>query len=326
MKKIKFFLLSSLFIASCSSTIEVYRPQLTEFSYNIEELESKSSPSREKENVALALLNNKLYAIGGSANNVSLADNEVYDIKTDKWELKTGLNNPRDGIIIGAIGSKIFSLGGFNRATREWSKSLDFYDVDKNSWENKSQINSDNSFFSATLFEKKIYVAGGLNKSKGYSTNFHIYDSENDSWITSEPMSYERAYCGISSLNNKIYVFGGINNSGLVNTVEEFNIKTNKWKSKANMSIGRKDPKVVSFQDSLFIIGGLDADNKPIDKIDVYNPRTDKWSNLGTLPFVRSSFGLVQDNSKIYILGGKDKDNKEVKSFEITSIIAKKET
>ena len=75
--------------------------------------------------VMTAVINGKLYAIGGN-NGVQLSNVEIYDPATNTWTTGTAEPTARYGGAAGVIGSKIYATGGYD-ASNLINGSLDVY-------------------------------------------------------------------------------------------------------------------------------------------------------------------------------------------------------
>merc|ERR1712157_665817 len=78
-----------------------------------------------RSNLAAALLDGRLYAIGGMFNH-SLANVECYDFATGTWDICAPLPTARYGVCAVAVGGFIYAIGGTVRA-RNWCNILERY-------------------------------------------------------------------------------------------------------------------------------------------------------------------------------------------------------
>ena len=93
------------------SSTEVYDPETNTWTI-------KASMNKARYDFAGLSYNDKLYALGGNSedfwNPPYLEDIEIYDPKTDTWELDTHvLNDPKQGLRAAVLGANIFVVGGY---------------------------------------------------------------------------------------------------------------------------------------------------------------------------------------------------------------------
>src|SRR5713226_8180291 len=58
-----------------------------------------------------AVIGTKIYVAGGYRQG-SVADFSAYDTATDTWEILPSLSEPRDHLVGGAVGDKVYAIGG----------------------------------------------------------------------------------------------------------------------------------------------------------------------------------------------------------------------
>ena len=113
---------------------------------------------------------------------------------------------------------------------------------------------------------------------------------------------------------SKLYVVGG---SAAEFTVERYDPVVNTWSPIKSFKQKIKFPAAVTFQGCLYVIGGLDMDDEPLNTVQRYNPDTDFWQEVAPLSCgPRSRVGVVSDGSYIYAVGG-------MNSFDILNTVEK---
>lgn len=160
---------------------------------------------------AVAVVQNKIYCIGGMVGWENLPVNEVYDPAKNSWETKASLPTPEEGMQANVVNGKIYVIGGganyvYNPAVNNWTAMT-------------SMQNTPNGTQSSCVYGNKIYVVG--------SPCIQIYNPENDSWTTgiqipvvlTQPIAV--ATSGLDT-PARIYVF----EQGILAT---FNPQTNSW-------------------------------------------------------------------------------------------------
>ena len=81
------------------------------------------------------------------------------------------------------------------------------------------------------------------------------------------------------------------------------------WKSGTKMPTPRSETASAVLGDKIYVIGGLDKKDKPLDIVEVYDVKLDKWSVAAPLPIPLDHSAADVFNEKIYLVGGKGIDS-----------------
>ena len=131
---------------------------------------------------ASAVINGKIYVLGGSQNQGTAAtgafvnSNEVYDPKSNSWGLSATLPS-------GATFAAASATSGF-------------------------------------MAPPLLYFIGGFSGSA--SNNVQVYDAGSNSWSSGASMPTARDYLGVTAVNDVLYAIGGFDGTNWLNTVEEY--------------------------------------------------------------------------------------------------------
>ena len=80
--------------------------------------ETKADMPTRRRGLASAVVNGKIYCIGGDNGSSRLNTVEVYDPTTDTWETKTSMPTRRRGLASAVVNGKIYCIGGDNGSSR----------------------------------------------------------------------------------------------------------------------------------------------------------------------------------------------------------------
>lgn len=111
-------------VTSYLSSVECYNPYRNEWTI-LAPMNSKRSE------LSLAVVRDRLYAIGGRDQNSSLSSVEYYDIKQNKWTTTEGMSSAEHYQGVAVIADKLYTVGGHD-STCLWS--IEWYDQDQNKW------------------------------------------------------------------------------------------------------------------------------------------------------------------------------------------------
>lgn len=165
---------------------------------------TKTTLSQKREDLAVAVVGNKIVFAGGSSNIGTVKNVDVYDVSTDTWTTSM-LPTARYAMKSAVVGTNAYFAGG---AYDPLENEVDIYNTVTNTWSTIYMPVSLSSF-SMSVINDKIYFAGGyISSSSAYSNLVQVYDPATATWI-SDYLSIGRI--GIAALvcGNKGYFAGG---------------------------------------------------------------------------------------------------------------------
>ena len=229
--------------------------------------------------------NGKLYVFGGWDGGKARGAAYEYDPATDKWTKKTSMPRPAHHAALATVNGKIYVIGGFVPPKDTAIPVGGAWEPIDNAWE---------------------------------------YDIASDSWKSLPPLPGKRGSAIAAEVGGKIYVIGGATTmegskdpffsffgpSRVLGTNEVYDPATNKWESRAPMSVPRNHAFSGVVNGKIYVIGGrtghgfiLSATNT--DVVEEYNPISNTWSvPKERMPTARSGGASGTDGRRIYVAGG----------------------
>jgi N-acetylneuraminic acid mutarotase len=184
---------------------------------------------------ATAVLDEKIYAIGGSDETSVLKTVEIFDPKLDSWyqgiSLPTAINNAKAISVEG----KIYLVGGSDNGTST-SNKLFCFDSLSNQWKSLANMPTARTNHELILFENRIWAIGGQTGNNLPLAKVESYDPQIDYWQSEAPLIFKRIFPFSWKYNGKIYVCGGISKGIPVKSIESYEIKNNQWQIDGNFS------------------------------------------------------------------------------------------
>jgi N-acetylneuraminic acid mutarotase len=222
---------------------------------------TKTSMPTARASLGVAVVNNKIYAIGGnyepsgqSGPWASRSTNEEYDPVSNTWTTKTPMPTSKGSFAIAVVNNKIYCIGGYdyngggNVATNyEYNPATD-------SWATKAPLPVAGYSFGVGVVNNKIYCIGGYSTSSGLLSLNAEYDPATNSWANKAAPPTVRGAAGVT-LNNKIYWIGS-SSDVYVAITEEYNPATNSWATKLPMPTARFDQALGAVNGKIYAIGG----------------------------------------------------------------------
>ncbi|MCI0681617.1 MAG: protein kinase [Gemmataceae bacterium] len=272
--------------------------------------------------VLAAVIDDRIYVVGGEAGGSSLPTVQAYDpIKNDWTADKTHLpatDQGDPGRYAGAVAvsnGKLFVIGGWRIFQRLPTTTVHIYDPakdpkggnNKDAWTRGESmpIRSGNSV--AGFFADKLHVLTGTDGNFGYQKHFHVFDRAANRWtrLKSPPHGHAGGAGGI--IAGKFYVAGGYDADGSPTAhLDVYDLAADQWSTKRPMSVARTDLAGVAHDGKLYIVGGADAKRKTLNAVEAYNPATDTWASLPALTVPRQRLAVAAIGRTLYAIGGSD--------------------
>jgi len=160
--------------------------------------------------VGLAVLGDKLYAVGGFIGDVhkqAQADAFMYDRAKDKWSEIPSLPQPRGSTV--SLNGKIHAIGGRDPNDRVQA-THEIYDPEKGVWTSAAPLPVARDHASAVVANGKIHVIGGRTGDYDAVTAYHdVYDPTSDKWSPAPPLPTPRSSMATTVYDDMIVVLGG---------------------------------------------------------------------------------------------------------------------
>ncbi len=202
-----------------------------------------------REDVLGAVVNGKIYAIGGNNGYLSAFPQyrstiEIFDPASNTWTtpVTNGSLVPGIGQTASVVNGKIYVIGGIAYDTNALPNPPNqVFDPATNTWSNISSTGFEQRWYhSAAVMDGKIYIVGGapvvtiVPGGSGYI--LQIYDPSTDTWRTPPTTGTftPRSMLASAVLGGKIYAIGGRISHDVTNIVEVFTPDTSSLDVSAN--------------------------------------------------------------------------------------------
>jgi N-acetylneuraminic acid mutarotase len=258
-----------------------------------------------RQELATAVLNGKIYAIGGydsSGTKTNIV--EVYDPTTNTWTSAHPIPVALHHNCAAVAAGKLYSFGGPSTQTF-------VYDELNDSWSAVASM----LFFQVLspavgVFNDKIYVAGGVSGGSGNTKQnlVEVYDPVANTWTALEPMKVGRNHCGGAFIGGKFYVVGGRRVTRALDANEVYDPQTNTWADQAPLPTPRAGIGVAAVNGELFVFGGEtlypSGGGEVHGEVEVFNPATNTWRSLSPMPTPRHGIFASVIGNNIFLPGG----------------------
>ncbi len=266
---------------------------------------SKASMQVARDDLGVAVVNGKIYAIGGRVDDGVVGTNEEYDPATDTWSFKKSMPTPRDDFGIAVYKDKIYCIGGSRDGGYFSNDSIvgvnEVYDPATDTWETKEPIPTSRRGLGANVVNGKIHLIGGFVPHSSSSTGFSIlslnevYDPANDSWTTKAAVPTAVSSVTSAVVDSKIYIIMDDLNQIYDAAADTWSLGT----PLPHSSIGVARAEAVAgvyAPKRVYVFGGGETQ--------VYDPESDSWTFGADMLTKRSRFGVAVVNDIFYVIGG----------------------
>jgi len=220
----------------------------------------------------------------------------------------------------GYFGNRLYAIGGIDNG--KVVGTLEALNEDKNQRYElppmptpRYALGADGNFGSAAI------AIGGADSQGNALNTAEAFNAADRTWRELAPMPTARYGLSVVSENGArglhvvIFAIGGKNASGVLNTVEAYDPKTNRWKTVAPMPTARyfagaaqsNIPNTPGF----IVAGGIDAKGNVLNTVEEYDAVHNTWTTLPPLHIARYQIAAVQDmNGDVLAIGGIDASGK----------------
>eukprot|EP00954_Amorphochlora_amoebiformis_P030024 1394007-Amorphochlora_amoeboformis.AAC.1 len=277
--------------------------------------------------VAISPDGSKLYAVGGYSSSEYLNSVEYYDFKMRSWGLLPSMISRRCGlgVAISPDGRFLYAVGGYDGPHySNYLNTVERFDFEKKEWGMMPSMRNRRAHMGVVLSSdgKKLYAAGG-NFTKRYDT-VEVLVIGAPSWTPLPPMREERSGLGtvITPDNTRLIAIGGYN-GGNLDSVEEYNLKTNRhrlrtrkwspcftddrplfWSPMSSMTRPRRYLGAVMAPSGsrIYVVGGCETS----DTAEFLDMEENTWHNLPRLCSKRRGLGIAisSDGHRLFAVGG----------------------
>ena len=270
----------------------------------------------------MAVVNDIIYAIGGTNGSIPLNVNEAFDPSDNSWTTEAPMPTARSDCAVAVVNNEIYVIGG--QIAEGFVGNNEVYNPQTNTWATVASMPTPRADLSACVVDGKIYLIGGKEYSN-ISPNYaetdinEVYDPSTNSWSTQAPMPSAVYGYAAAVVNGQIHIFGGLKSSVVigknvfVDANQVFDPQTETWSQDVNLPAAASYGAAVAttgFTAPImgYFVGGYYA-NGFSDAVQVYNPDNDSWSPGAPMPTARGYLGVAIVDDIAYAIGGFDGQN-----------------
>lgn len=180
-----------------------------------------------RRNCASAMVDSRVYAIGGFDGSQILSSVEAFDPRMKSWMPVEPLSTPRSSAAATTFNGRIWVLGG---TSGQRLRTVERYDPRANRWESVArELVEVRSAGQACACLERLYMLGGTDQNQSIHSSLECYNPEaGGSWSFRKSMQEPRMDFGCCVLSDSIMVGGGQRGEVLAST-EFFRPELDDW-------------------------------------------------------------------------------------------------
>ncbi|MEE8576573.1 MAG: kelch repeat-containing protein, partial [candidate division Zixibacteria bacterium] len=266
-------------------------------------------PSRRQELIP-ALLDGKIYVIGGLSQTAALTDIvEIFDPTTNSWSTGPSYPAPIHHCATAVVDGILYGIGGYITSSLPWiaNASVFAFDPTNQEWRPRASMMMPRGEHIAVPFDGKIYVFGGNDPSGNDLVFTEVYDPALNSWSLAANMPTPRHHPAGAAIDSLIYVVGGRQGywgQGLtvLGVNEAYAPESDTWYTLDSMPTARSVHSVASMNGKLYAFGGEWPD--VYNEVEEYDPVSGNWRQLNSMHTPRHGTDAVVVGDTIFVIAG----------------------
>ncbi|MFQ5449365.1 MAG: Kelch repeat-containing protein [Nitrospinaceae bacterium] len=259
--------------------------------------------------VAVAVLEGKIYVLGGFARGGITDRVEAFDTATGRWEERSPLPRPLHHTTASAVNGKLYVIGGFYSG--RWTPTHTTYEYDpvKNRWTEKAPMPTPRGALAAGVIDGKIYAVGGAHRKFFRMVNTdanEVYDPRTGRWRKLAPLPTPRDHLTISTVGGKLFAIGGrvnVDYNMNLDANESYDPSSGSWTRLKPLPTPRSGITSQALNGIIYVFGG-ESGNGTFRENEAYDPERAHWNTMLPMPKGRHGLGSAVWNGGIHLLTG----------------------
>ncbi|GAB0093798.1 kelch-like ECH-associated protein 1 [Sergentomyia squamirostris] len=186
--------------------------------------------------VGVAVMDELLYAVGGSAGSEYHNTVECFDPEEDRWSLVQPMHSKRLGVGVAVVNRLLYAIGGFDGENR--LATVECYHPENNAWTRLPSMKLGRSGAGVAALNQYIYVVGGFDGQSQLSS-VERFDTELQIWEMVSEIKIACSALSLTVLDGKLYAMGGFDGQQFLSTVEVYDPVRNVWEEGTPLTSGR---------------------------------------------------------------------------------------
>ncbi|XP_059612006.1 kelch-like ECH-associated protein 1B isoform X2 [Phlebotomus argentipes] len=186
--------------------------------------------------VGVAVMDELLYAVGGSAGSEYHNTVEYFDPEDDRWYMVQPMHSKRLGVGVAVVNRLLYAIGGFDGENR--LATVECYHPENNAWTCLPSMRIGRSGAGVAALNQYIYVVGGFD-GQAQLSSVERFDTEQQIWEMVAEIRIARSALSLTVLDGKLYAMGGFDGQQFLAIVEVYDPVRNTWEEGTPLTSGR---------------------------------------------------------------------------------------
>ncbi|XP_033632334.1 kelch-like protein diablo [Asterias rubens] len=253
----------------------------------------EASMNSPRSGVGVAVLEGKLYSVGGYDGSQYMNTVECLDPSTRRWHRVASMLHVRRYHSVIALDRQLYAVGGYDSSTV--LDSVETYDPRTNRWWRVGSLDTKRRHIGVAAMGNYLYAVGGSDGTS-YLKSTEKYDPRLNQWIPVDSMHSRRGGVGVAALGGRLYAMGGYDGQSNLNTLERYYPEEDRWTFLAPMAQCRSGHGCVVVGDLMYAIGGHDG-VQYLNTVEVFDTQLGEWHSQGPMGTCRAVAGVAVLNN-----------------------------
>lgn len=256
---------------------------------------------------AWAVLNDKIWVMGGLRNGAVLQTVENYDPNTGVWQTGPPLPVPLHHAAAATYRGEVVVIGGASDQLANASNKV--FALRGGNWVELPSLTHARAALGAAVVGDQLVVAGGQN-AKQLVGQTEVFDGS--SWKDAADMPTPREHLAAVSDGNYVYTVGGRFLSADKNSAafERFDPRSGTWTKLVDMPTPRGSYGATFIDGRIVAVGGEEP-TQVLGVAEMYDIADGKWTTLPPMPTPRHAEVVATVGNTVYCIGGANRPTHE---------------
>lgn len=257
--------------------------------------------------MAWAVLDDKIWILGGLRNGTALQTVESYDPHTGAWQTGPSLPIPLHHAAAATYRGEVVVLGGASDQLADASDKV--FALRGGNWVELPHLTHPRAAPAAAVVGDKLVAVGGQN-AKQLVPQTEVFDGS--SWTDAADMPTPREHLAAAADGTYVYAIGGRFLSSDKNSAanERFDPQSGTWTKLVGMPTPRGSYGA-TYIDGRIVVAGGEEPTRVLNVVEMYDIADAKWSTLAPMPTARHAEVVATVGNTVYCIGGANRPTHE---------------
>lgn len=203
---------------------------------------------------------------------------------------------------------QIYIVGGQTDIDGKLTNAVMRYNPVKDAWTTSLAVpGGERSFHAAIAIQhgERMVVLGGRGSNMKMCKSTFCFDPQKSQWEAIETPRLARSSLGMVAHEDCVYAIGGMGDDGPSDSVECYNVVTQKWGGKAKLPFPRARMACCVVDHHIYVVGGCSSLLEPPSaSVLQYDIRNDVWREVCPMSSPRRYVACVAVDGRVYAIGG----------------------